>query len=247
MSGEVWQVVVFDDGGEGWSWRAIGRDGLAIVASEVRHTTPEGAEQQARDLFPTAQVMRASGRHTEPVSSAPPAPTTPYPRAAALAEESGQTIPGDVLAGVVLASWGRRAVALLLDGVVLVGFFVLLFLIAAAGDPSFDSDADPLSGDEVGGGWALVLLGWVFGPSLYVWLTLGKWGQTFGKWALGVRVVREDNAQRIGYGRALGRVLSVWVLALFYLPIIISYLWPLWDSRNQTLQDKMASTIVVRV
>ena len=64
--------------------------------------------------------------------------------------------------------------------------------------------------------------------------------------ALHIRVVRADNAQRIGYGRAAGRVASVFLLEIFTLPLLLSYLWPLWDSRNQTLQDKMASTIVVR-
>jgi uncharacterized RDD family membrane protein YckC len=35
-------------------------------------------------------------------------------------------------------------------------------------------------------------------------------------------------------------------LSFCSLPLLISYLWPLWDSRNQTLHDKMASTIVVK-
>jgi uncharacterized RDD family membrane protein YckC len=30
------------------------------------------------------------------------------------------------------------------------------------------------------------------------------------------------------------------------LPLLLAYLWPIWDRRNQTLYDKMAGTIVVR-
>jgi uncharacterized RDD family membrane protein YckC len=33
---------------------------------------------------------------------------------------------------------------------------------------------------------------------------------------------------------------------LLFFPILLAYLWPLWDRRNQTLYDKMAGTIVVR-
>ena len=33
----------------------------------------------------------------------------------------------------------------------------------------------------------------------------------------------------------------------FLLPLVLAYLWPLWDKRNQTLDDKMVNTIVVRV
>ena len=246
MADEVWQVVLHGDSGQGWSWRAIGRDGRAIVASETIHATQEAAELQARGLFPSAQIVGASGPYSEATPSPTTASPTPYPRAAALAEESGRQ--ADPIADVQLASWGRRAVALMLDSVVLVIILVVLFAIAALSDPSFDDAAAESAGDDdLTAGWIIFLLGVFFGPFLYTWLMLGAWGQTLGKMALGIRVARAENAQRIGYPRALGRTASVWLLSILYLPIILSYLWPLWDSRNQTLQDKMASTIVVRV
>ena len=71
-------------------------------------------------------------------------------------------------------------------------------------------------------------------------------GTELGKMALGIRVVRNEDADRVSYPRALGRASSVWVLGIFSLPLLLAYLWPLWDRRNQTLYDKMASTIVVR-
>jgi len=36
------------------------------------------------------------------------------------------------------------------------------------------------------------------------------------------------------------------VLGFFALPLLVAYLWPLWE-RKQTLYDKMVNTIVVRV
>ena len=44
---------------------------------------------------------------------------------------------------------------------------------------------------------------------------------------------------------ALGRVASIG--GLFVLPLLLAYLRPLWDKRNQTLYDTMADTVVVRV
>ena len=37
------------------------------------------------------------------------------------------------------------------------------------------------------------------------------------------------------------------LFGIFTLPLILDYLWPLWDDRNQTLHDKAVSTVVVRV
>jgi uncharacterized RDD family membrane protein YckC len=73
------------------------------------------------------------------------------------------------------------------------------------------------------------------------------WGQTLGKMALGVRVVQAADGERVGYGRALARVACVWVLGLFVVPLLLAYLWPLWDERNQTLYNKLVDTAVVKV
>ena len=88
---------------------------------------------------------------------------------------------------------------------------------------------------------------WFLGPSLYAWLMVGAWGQTLGKMAVGVKVVQSSDAGRVSYLRSLGRAASTWLLGVLFLPILLAYLWPLWDRRNQTLYDKMAGTIVVRV
>ena len=90
----------------------------------------------------------------------------------------------------------------------------------------------------------LIFFVWFLGP-IYAWLMVGAFGQTLGKMAVGVRVVRRTDASRVSYGRAFGRAASTWLLGVFVFPILLAYLWPLWDRRNQTLYDKMAGTIVV--
>jgi uncharacterized RDD family membrane protein YckC len=145
--------------------------------------------------------------------------------------EAGTDAP---MAEVRLASWGRRAAAFLLDGLLLIGVFVATSVLASA--------TAGLGGLEAV--WGLEIL---FLPSLYQWFMVGAWGQTLGKMALRVRVVRGEDAGRVGYPRALGRVASTWALGFFVVPLLLAFLWPLWDKRNQTLYDKMVNTIVVRV
>jgi uncharacterized RDD family membrane protein YckC len=76
-------------------------------------------------------------------------------------------------------------------------------------------------------------------------------GQTFGKMATGIRVVREDGS-KITAGFAFVReVLVIGILfgylsaILLYLPAIVNYLWPLWDPKNQALHDKIVKSRVV--
>ncbi len=140
----------------------------------------------------------------------------------------------DPVTGARLASWGRRAAALLLDWVILFAALVVVTLFTLA----IDDSATQLLVLYA----ALLVL-----PSAYQWLMVGRSGQTLGKMALGVKVVRAEDAGRVTYARAAGRVASTWVLGIVTLPLLVAYLWPLWDRRNQTIYDKMVNTIVVRV
>jgi uncharacterized RDD family membrane protein YckC len=124
------------------------------------------------------------------------------------------------------ASWGRRAAAWLLD--LLLWIAVVVLTLGVGGELSLF--------------FAVILL-----PALYHWLMVGARGQTLGKMALGERVVRAADGGRVGYARAAGRVACIWVLGFFVVPLLLAYLWPLWDKRNQTLYDKMVDTIVVKV
>jgi uncharacterized RDD family membrane protein YckC len=146
------------------------------------------------------------------------------------------------LAGLVYASWGRRAVALLIDTALVLGATVGLYLFAwAAG--GYDAATDTLADSWLAVYIPLILVG----PPVYFWLMIGRYGATLGKRALGIFVRRDDDqGTPVSYARALGRVVSWLVLAFFSLPLLLSVLWPLWDARNQTLVDKMASTVVVR-
>jgi uncharacterized RDD family membrane protein YckC len=74
-------------------------------------------------------------------------------------------------------------------------------------------------------------------------------GQTLGKQATGIRIVRDDGKQ-MTFGRALlreGVGKQLLGIITLYIYLVVDYLWPLWDRENQALHDKIASTHVVVV
>ena len=120
------------------------------------------------------------------------------------------------------ASFGRRFVALLVDGILLGIVYGLLLSV-------FSRET----------AYALDLLA---GIGYYTLLEGGPTGQTLGKKALGIRVVDFDGGGSIGYGRGLirylGRILSA-------IPCGLGYFWMLWDNEKQTWHDKLATSVVV--
>jgi uncharacterized RDD family membrane protein YckC len=164
-------------------------------------------------------------------------PPTGYPPGAAPAAYGMEAI--DPVTGARLAGWGRRVAASVLDGVIFtLAFIPTLVWAATTVDPVTDEISDAAAGVVVAQAYFL--------PFLYNWIMLGVWGQTLGKMALGIAVRRGEDAARFGPVRALGRTASVFLLSIILLPLLLSYLWPLWDKRNQTIHDKMADTIVVK-
>jgi uncharacterized RDD family membrane protein YckC len=154
-----------------------------------------------------------------------------YPRGAAEREEA-QSPPGGDLR---YAGWWSRVGALLIDNILLlvptVVFFALVFV----------------PNDAVAGIAAvLALLFWIVVPFIYFTYCHGKWGQTIGKRALRIRVRRELSDAPISYGSAFGRYAIVFVFGIFWIPLLLDYLFPLWDSQKQSLHDKVASSVVVR-
>ena len=90
------------------------------------------------------------------------------------------------------------------------------------------------------------------GALAYAPVMLARTGQTIGHRSVDTRVMRSDGS-RIGGGRAFVREILVKALLMenialltVYLLTLLNYLWPLWDSRNQALHDKICDTVVVK-
>jgi uncharacterized RDD family membrane protein YckC len=139
-----------------------------------------------------------------------------------------------------LASWGRRLAALVVDFAVLI--LVIATALIAAGVPAEELRDRVREGETL-----LVVVLFLIPEAIYYTALIGSRSQTFGKMALGIKVVDAESRSPIGYGRAFRRWLSTATLrALFTIPTVIDHLWPLHDSRNQALHDKFARSVVVR-
>lgn len=118
-------------------------------------------------------------------------------------------------------------------------FFVFLVAAATVPEATFENP-DP---DPSGIGAVFELLGFLVGPAYYVLFEGRPEGQTLGKKALGIRVVRQSNGAPLGYGLAVGRLFARLVNVVTF---GVGLLWAAWDPQRQALHDKLAGTLVVR-
>jgi hypothetical protein len=120
------------------------------------------------------------------------------------------------------ASWGKRVGAWLLDfGIPFVVAIICFRIFIALG--------------------VIVYLGAIVW-SFYNVFQGGKTGARWGQKIVSIRMLKETTGQPLGGGLAIGRL---FVHFLDGLPCDIGYLWPLWDSKNQTFADKIMGTVVV--
>ena len=70
---------------------------------------------------------------------------------------------------------------------------------------------------------------------------IGSRGQTLGKIAMKIKVVKEDGG-RVDYGTAFFRETIGKFVSSF---IGLGLLWAIWDKKKQTWHDMMASTLVI--
>ncbi|GHE34461.1 RDD family protein [Streptomyces capitiformicae] len=162
-----------------------------------------------------------------------------YPLGASNSAGAGQTHDprtSDSVPLAGLASVGARLGARVLD---LIIWYAAYFVSAIPVMMWIDS----------GGGTTArtLLLGWLTASFvLYFPFAVWQFGSTLGKRACGIRVVRRETAQRVGFWRAAGRELF-WVVA-FIVPVLslLNPLWCCWDKPyRQCLHDKTADTMVV--
>jgi uncharacterized RDD family membrane protein YckC len=161
---------------------------------------------------------------------------------------------------VVLASWGRRAGAWLIDYFIwaIPGFALAIPMMVhmfhyfethpGAPPPGVQPDVELIFGS----GFALY-------QGVGILLTLGQIayqivlnghprGQTVGKMAFGIQVRNASNMDTLGYGRSTARWLVGYALLLACIvPGIVDLLFPLWDDKRQTIHDKAAGSLVIRL
>jgi len=154
------------------------------------------------------------------------------------------------------ASWGQRALAKLVDFLILlVPTALITFLVAGSVivDELQSGGAGNLDLTTLSGSPSMVLasiLGGLVGLGYYAAFN-GK-GQTPGKRMMGIVVVRVSGDGPIGTSKGIARHViqfleNVPVVSIVVFPfVLVDSLWPLWDGRKQALHDKIAGSVVLR-
>jgi len=90
-------------------------------------------------------------------------------------------------------------------------------------------------------------LAWLIGVTYLVWnygYRQGTTGSSLGKSVMKVKVVSEVTGQPLGFGMSVVRQIAHFVDAII---CFIGFLLPLWDSKRQTLADKIMTTVVLPI
>jgi len=183
-----------------------------------------------------------------PSGGYPPPPPSPPPGGYPPPPPGGYPAPppyyGTVGGGPVaygLASFGQRVGGFLIDTFIVSAIYIVGIIVAVIATPS--STFDNPNPSPSGFGILFMLLTWLAAFAYYPFFEGKPAGQTLGKKAMGIRVVRKSNGAPLGYGLAIGRLFARFVDSFTF---GIGLLWAAWDPENQTLHDKIAGTLVVR-
>jgi uncharacterized RDD family membrane protein YckC len=157
-----------------------------------------------------------------------------------------QQVPG--WHGRPLASWGTRLAAYLLDALILLVPVILLTIVIVAVAAGSDTGAIVTG---IFGFLAFLVVAFLYAPLLMAREGPNN-GQTWGKQALGIRVIR-DNGEAMNFSWAALREIVVKGLGVGiassiipFIPWFLDFFWPLWDDENRALHDMVVSTHVVQ-
>jgi uncharacterized RDD family membrane protein YckC len=190
-----------------------------------------------------------------PPTAAPQAPPAPGPESPP--GYQGPVPPGGwqqpvaqptAWAGAPLSGWWSRVAAQLIDALILTVPVIVLTIVVVA----------IAAGSEVGAvvTGIIVFLAYVVAAIFYAPVLMKRPGphngQTWGKQAMSITVVR-DTGEQIGLGYGFLREIVIKQLLFgfvggffFSIPTIINYLWPLWDDQNRALHDMLAKSHVIK-
>ncbi|HEX6652901.1 MAG TPA: RDD family protein [Thermoleophilaceae bacterium] len=157
-----------------------------------------------------------------------------------------QQVPG--WHGRQLASWGSRLAAYLLDALILLVPVILLTIVIVAVAAGSDTGAIVTG---IFGFLAFLVVAFLYAPLLMAREGHNN-GQTWGKQAVGIRVIR-DNGETMNFSWAALREIVVKGLGVGiassiipFIPWFLDFFWPLWDDENRALHDMVVSTHVVQ-
>jgi uncharacterized RDD family membrane protein YckC len=140
--------------------------------------------------------------------------------------------------GRQLANWLQRVGAALID--YLIGGLPLIVVGILAGSILGNGS----NGTRAGAAGLLFWLAWLGSLALSIynrWVMQGRTGQSWGKKALNLRLVRMADGQPLGGLMCFVRDIVHTLDGI----CLIGYLFPLWDARRQTFSDKIMNSVVL--
>jgi uncharacterized RDD family membrane protein YckC len=148
--------------------------------------------------------------------------------------------------GAAFASWPVRVGGYLIDSLLTLPGYILYWIGAPktfSMSTTVGDTTNATSGSD-SGNIPVMLLGIVIMLGIGIWnrWIKGGQGQTVGRKVMGITLLGEETGQPIGTGKAFVRDLAHIVDSLI---CYIGWLFPLWDSKRQTLADKIMKTVVV--
>jgi uncharacterized RDD family membrane protein YckC len=194
---------------------------------------------------------RRGGRPPAVAPETPGYTTTPPPGAGGPPIAAFGATP--VAGRYVLAGWWSRVGAALIDFVIVgVGGFLLLLAITAPFSIGFFAGEDAGVISLVIGLFLAIIcvsiVALLYAPALMARTD----GKTFGRMALGIRVIRAKG-EPMTFGFAMLREVAVKALLFGIagsltggLANLADVLWPLWDEENRALHDMIVDTRVIK-
>ena len=201
---------------------------------------------------PQGNYPPSGGYPPPPQGGYPPPPQGNYPppggfpppqQSSGYASQSGPALPKEAY-----TSWITRVAAWFIDYLpVLIVVGIAQGIAILTGDNecvTYGSGVACTSSYSVVGS-VVSFLGSVLALAFVVWnygYRQGTTGSSIGKSVMKFKVISEKTWQPIGFGLSVVRQLAHFVDAII---CYIGYLFPLWDSKRQTLADKIMTTVCV--
>lgn len=159
--------------------------------------------------------------------------------------------PGQPTPVFELSGWWPRAGALIVDSIIVGAISFGLGLMLGIADVTTQSNG---SGGSAFTSFDLkfTLFSIVIASIYYCGTMVRSNGQTVGKQATGIRVVREDGEEMTLGFAFVRQILVIQILfntiswIVLWIPGLLNYLWPIWDDNNQALHDKIVKSRVVK-
>ena len=180
----------------------------------------------------------------------PPPPGGGYPPPPPSTGGSVPPPPGQALPQDAYTPWLTRVLAYLIDSIPVVvivgiGYVVQMVTIEKSCTETYGYSVCTSQPSTIGMLVMWIAYGAAFAYSIWNWgYKQGITGSSIGKGMMKFKVISEKTGQPIGFGMSVARMFAHIVDAI---PCYVGYLFPLWDSKRQTIADKIMTTVCLPI